>query len=232
MTCEGVSVLLVIAAHPDDETLGCGGAIARWVGKGARVVVRFLADGVGSRDDGTAPDPTTVAARRYAAKKACGALGVSEAPYFGELPDNRLDTVPLLTITRQVEAFIDEYRPDTVLTHHAGDLNIDHRRVHEAVVTACRPQPGYTVQRLLFFEIASSTEWQPPGSAPAFTPNVFVDISSTLERKLEALRIYGSEMRPWPHARSVEAVEHHSRWRGATAGMEAAEAFMLGRELI
>ncbi len=88
------------------------------------------------------------------------------------------------------------------------------------------------MQRLLFFEVASSTEWQPPGSASPFTPNWYTDISKTLERKLEALNIYASEMRDWPHARSVKAVEHLARWRGSNIGVPAAEAFMLGRQLV
>jgi LmbE family N-acetylglucosaminyl deacetylase len=117
------------------------------------------------------------------------------------------------------------------LTHHAGDVNIDHQRVHQAVVTACRPQPGHPVRTLLFFEVPSSTEWQPPGSAPAFTPNWFVDISSTLDCKLNALDAYAEELRVWPHPRSLQAVEALARWRGATVGVEAAEAFILGRYL-
>ena len=102
---------------------------------------------------------------------------------------------------------------------------------HEAVVTACRPQHGHPVKTLLCFEVPSSTEWQPPGSAPAFIPNWFVDITASLERKLTALDAYASELRPWPHPRSRQGVEHLARWRGATIGVDAAEAFMLGRQL-
>ena len=110
-------------------------------------------------------------------------------------------------------------------------MNIDHRRLHEAVVTACRPTPGHSVQRLLSFEVASSSEWQPPGSAPAFQPNWFMDISAQWERKRGALEAYDSEMRPWPHSRSLQAVEHLARWRGAQVGVEAAEAFCLLRQV-
>lgn len=223
--------VLIIAAHPDDEVLGCGGTIARLVARGTTVHVAFLADGVGARTNEADPDAKALAARRDAARLACHTLG-AQPPGFDDLPDNQLDAIPLLRITQKIEALIEESCPDTVFTHHAGDVNIDHRRIHEAVVTACRPQPGSLVRRLLFFEVPSSTEWQPPGSAPAFTPNVFVDIAETLEHKLTALRAYEAEMRPWPHARSIEAAEYQARWRGATAGMEAAEAFMLGRELV
>lgn len=222
---------LILAAHPDDEALGCGGTIARLAAAGASVNVAFLADGVGSRQTGHSPDQKALAARRSAADEACRILG-AQPPWFGELPDNELDTVPLLEITKTIETLIEQYQPDTVFTHHAGDVNIDHRRVHQAVVTACRPQPGHCVRKLFFFEVPSSTEWQPPGSAAAFVPAVFFDITDTLERKLAALRAYDMEMRPWPHSRSLPAVEHLARWRGASAGMAAAEAFILGRELI
>lgn len=231
MTTEITSEALVIAAHPDDEALGCGGTIARWADEAVPIRVAFLADGVGARAGTGRNYENEVACRRDAARSACATLG-AESPTFGDLPDNRLDTVPLLEIIQVVERLIREYRPGTVLTHHAGDVNIDHQRAHQAVITACRPKPDHPVRRLLFFEVASSTEWQPPGSAPVFVPNVFVDIGDTLERKLAALRAYEREMQPWPLARSIAAVEHHARWRGATVGCEAAEAFILGREII
>ena len=126
---------------------------------------------------------------------------------------------------------IAEHRPDTVFTHHVGDVNIDHRRIHEAVVTACRPQQNHPVRTLLCFEVPSSTEWQVAGSAPSFAPNYFVDISNTLDRKLAALDAYAAELRNWPHPRSRQGVEHLARWRGATVGVEASEAFMVGRVL-
>ena len=116
--------------------------------------------------------------------------------------------------------------------HHAGDVNVDHRRLHEAVVTACRPTPDHPVKRVLSYEVASSTEWQPSGSAPSFNPNWFVDISEQWLRKREALVAYDIEMRPWPHARSLQALEHLVRLRGAQVGVEAAEAFCLLRQLL
>jgi LmbE family N-acetylglucosaminyl deacetylase len=107
---------------------------------------------------------------------------------------------------------------------------VDHRVVYQAVVTACRPQPEHSVKTLLLFEIPSSTEWQPPAFSP-FAPNWFVDISATLAIKLDALAAYESELRDWPHPRSLKAVEHLARWRGATVGVEAAESFVLAREI-
>ena len=222
--------VLVLAAHPDDEVLGCGGTIAKWMDAGARVHVAFLADGVYSRQADALAQQAELLARRAAAQKACAILG-TQSVSFGNFPDNRMDTIPLLEITKEVEALIRIHRPDTVLTHHAGDVNIDHRLLLEAVVTACRPQPGHSVKTLLCFEVASSTEWQLPGSGPVFAPNWFVDISATLARKLSALEAYAAELRAWPHPRSLQGVEHLAHWRGATVGVDSAEAFILGRQL-
>lgn len=221
--------VLVIAAHPDDEVLGCGGTIAVLSDKGAQVHVIFLSDGVFSRDSNP-NQQAELAMRRTAAQTACNVLGVSSVLFF-DFPDNRMDAVPLLDIIKPIEAMISQYRPDTVFTHHAGDLNVDHRRVHEAVITACRPQCGHPVRTLLSFEVPSSTEWQLPNTAPAFVPNWFVDISSSLERKMVALDAYSAELRPWPHPRSRQGIESLARWRGAFVGVEAGEAFMLGRYL-
>ncbi|TCV84260.1 PIG-L deacetylase family protein [Sulfurirhabdus autotrophica] len=222
--------ILILAAHPDDEVLGCGGTIAKLADQGAIVHVAFLADGVFSRAGDTAAQQEELNVRRAAARKACAILGVKSVS-FGDFPDNRMDTVALLDITKAVEPLIAEHQPEMVFTHHAGDVNIDHRRMHEAVVTACRPQLGHPVKTLLSFEVPSSTEWQLPGSAPAFAPNWFVDVSDTLNRKLAALDAYAAELRAWPHPRSRQGVEYLARWRGATVGVDAAEAFMLGRQL-
>ena len=226
------SSILIVAAHPDDEVLGCGGSIARHADAGDHVQVLILAEGATSRqqqrDRGQVDTELSDLAR--AAQKAGEILGAKGVELL-DLPDNRLDSIDRLDLVKLIEARIERYQPQIVYTHHAGDVNIDHRRLHEAVVTACRPTPGHSVKRLLSFEVASSTECQPPGSAPAFQPNWFVDISEQWDRKRLALEAYASEMRPWPHARSIQALEHLARWRGAQVGVEAAEAFCLLREL-
>jgi LmbE family N-acetylglucosaminyl deacetylase len=222
--------ILILAAHPDDEVLGCGGTVAKLADEGATIHVAFLADGVFSRLGESNEQQKELHVRRAAAERACDILGVKSVS-FGDFPDNRMDTVALLDITKTVEALVVRHHPNIVFTHHAGDVNIDHRRMHEAVVTACRPQCDHPVKTLLCFEVPSSTEWQFPGSAPAFVPNWFVNISKTLDRKLAALDAYAAELRTWPHPRSLQGVEHLARWRGATVGVDAAEAFMLGRQL-
>ena len=163
----------------------------------------------------------------HAAGSILGAVGVE----LLDLPDNRLDSLNRLDLIKLIEERIVHHQPQMVYVHHAGDVNIDHRRLHEAVITACRPTPGHSVRSMLSFEVASSSEWQPPGSGPAFVPNWFIDISNQWQRKREALMAYSSEMRPWPHARSLEAIEHLARLRGAQVGVEAAEAFCLLRQL-
>lgn len=222
--------VLILAAHPDDEVLGCGGTIAKLAKDGAIIHVAFLADGVFSRSGDPAAQQAHLASRRMAAHKACDILGVKSVS-FGEFPDNRMDTIALLDIIKPIETLVAQCQPDIVFVHHAGDVNVDHRRIHEAVGAACRPQSGHPVKTLLCFEVPSSTEWQLPGSALTFSPNWFVDISDTLGCKLAALEAYAAELRPWPHPRSRQGVEHLARWRGATVGVDAAEAFMLGRQL-
>ncbi len=222
--------VLVLAAHPDDEVLGCGGTIAKLTSQGVTVNVAFMADGVLSRDGNTVELQDELRTRRTAAHKAKDILGVQSIS-FSDFADNRMDSVDLLDVIKIIEGLIDQYKPDTVFTHHAGDLNIDHRRVHEAAATACRPQRGHPVKTLLCFEVPSSTEWQLPGSAPAFEPNWFVDISNSLDKKLAALGSYSAEQHEWPHPRSIQGIEHLVGWRGATVGVEAAEAFILGRQL-
>ena len=227
-----MSRILVVAAHPDDEVLGCGGTIARHSDAGDQVQLLIVAEGATSRQQHRNRDEALeeLSALARSAQHAGAILGVKGVELL-DLPDNRIDSLDRLDLIKRIEERIEHYQPQVVYTHHAGDVNVDHRLLHEAVVTACRPTPGQPVRRLLSFEVASSSEWQPPGSAPSFHPNWFVDISAQWLRKREALVAYSSEMRPWPHARSIEALEHLARWRGAQVGMEAAEAFCLLRLL-
>lgn len=229
-----MNTVLVIAAHPDDEVLGCGGTIARHVQRGDHVCTAILAEGLTSRSEKRNREQYNDEFKilHKAAKKANDVLGVQEIRLF-DFPDNRMDSVDRLDIIKVVEQLINEIKPNKIYTHHIGDVNIDHRRIHEAVYTAVRPIPGnHSVGQILFFETASSTEWMMPHSAPAFNPNWFVSIEETIDLKLKALEAYEYEMRDWPHARSLKALEYLAKWRGANIGVEAAEAFMLGRKII
>ena len=216
----------IIAAHADDEALGCGGTIARHTAMGDEVRVLFMTDGEASR--GERSEQAYV--RAMASQAACACLGVA-TPTNLDFPDNAMDTVPLLSIAKSIAAALKDFEPDIVYTHHAQDLNVDHRLTHEAVMTVLRPQPDLKNSTILAFETVSSTEWRSQTSGTAFIPNWYQDISEYLDRKLEALVIYEMEMRAWPHARSLKAVEHLARWRGASIGRQAAEAFQLVRSV-
>jgi len=216
----------VVAAHPDDEVLGCGGFIASKASSGAEVSVIFISDGVTSRAKNLGK--SEIETRRSAASLAAEVLGIKNV-HFGDFPDNQLDSVPILRIVQFIEGFANSLSPDTVLTHFGGDLNVDHRIVNQAVLTAFRPTPNQCVKNILFFEVPSSTEWQVPTEGEAFVPNWFEDISETLALKIRALEMYEFEMRKWPHPRSIKGVEHLARWRGASCGVDAAEGFVLGR---
>lgn len=212
--------ILVVAAHPDDEVLGCGATIARHVSDGAEVHVLLVADGEGARTGGDQ------GARADAARSAALVLGALPPVLLG-LPDQRLDRIAFLDLVQAIEAVVAEVKAAVVYTHHGGDLNLDHRLVHRAVLTACRPLPGAPVTDILAFEVPSATEW---GNLP-FQPNHFVEVAAQMPMKMAALAAYDREMRPFPHARSREAVEGLALMRGAACGVRAAEAFMVLRQL-
>ena len=217
--------VVIIVAHADDEALGCGGTIARHVAEGDNVSVIYMADGITSRTD----EKIYIEKRQSAAEKVQSVFGVNES-YFLGLPDNRMDSLPLLDIVQPLEKIINELAPEIIYTHHYGDLNIDHRVTHNAVMTSCRPQPGSSVRIILTFEVMSSTDWSSPSLAP-FLPNHFVDISDYLHVKKQALDVYELEMRAVPHSRNKEHLSLLAAHHGHCMGIAAAEAFMVIRYL-
>ncbi len=221
-----MSNILIVAAHADDEVLGCGGTIARHVNEDDTVNVIYMADGVTSR---CLEKEDTLESRRSAAQKANHILGVNQSFYL-DFPDNKMDSIPLLEIVNQLEALILELNPEVVYTHHYGDLNIDHRITHNAILTACRPQPNLSVKSIYSFEVMSSTEWNSPEQTP-FHPNHFVDISPYIELKIEALMAYQEEMNEEPHSRSIEHLQSLAKHRGHSMGLNSAEAFMVIRQI-
>jgi LmbE family N-acetylglucosaminyl deacetylase len=223
--------VLVVAAHPDDEILGCGGTVARLAREGREVRIAILAEGMSSRyahrEDA---DPQQLRQLHVQAQQAADKVGAKEL-VLCKLPDNRLDTVPLLDVVKAVEDLIARFRPEVVYTHHPGDLNIDHGVVHRAVLTATRPVNGQCVRDVYAFEVPSSTEWAFQRIEPPFRPNVFVDIADSLETKIAAMDCYDTEIRKFPHPRSAEALRAiATRW-GSVAGLHAAEAFELIRSI-
>lgn len=226
---------LVVAAHPDDEVLGCGATMARIASEGGIVQTIFLADGESSRfltsEIGSQKVNEKILARREAAISAATILG-SIPPKFFDLPDNRLDTVPMLEIAKIIETEIALFKPSRVITHFSGDLNIDHQKVHEAVLVVTRPQGDSSVREVICFELPSSTEWRPPGSGLTFSPNLFINVEGFEHQKFAALEAYAAEMRAFPHPRSTEAIQALMKWRGASSNLQLAEAFALARGIL
>ncbi len=218
--------ILVVAAHADDETLGCGGTIAKHIANGDTVAVIFMTDGISARAE---VSNKANEQRHLAATNAMKKLAITEVHYF-DFPDNSMDTVPLIELVKAVESVIKEVKPETIYTHFAHDLNIDHRLTHSAVMTACRPQTGSSVKNIFSFEVLSSTEWNSP-SQPSFIPQYIVNIEKFWHKKFQALQCYHEELRPFPHSRSLECIEAQATLRGASYGFKKAEAFQVERIL-
>jgi LmbE family N-acetylglucosaminyl deacetylase len=212
--------VLVVAPHALDEALGCGGTMARHADEGDTVHTLVLFG------DGTGRD----AQRRVNALAAAKILG-SNTPRFVGFPENRSDTIPLVDIVVAIERCVNEIKPQTVYVSNGGNLNIDHQTSFKATATALRPVPGSPVREIFTYEILSSTDWAPVGFGDYFQPVRFVDVGAQIERKIKALKAYGDEMRPSPHARSLEAVTALAKIRGGTAGFEAAEGFAVLRTI-
>lgn len=215
--------ILVVAAHPDDEVLGCGGTIARLANKGCEVYTLLLGRGIAARCDDK--DCQNLSKETEELRKCANAanriIGVKEV-FDYDFPDNRFDSVALLDIVKVVEEVKNRIKPNIFFTHYEKDLNIDHQITYKAVITATRPQPDETVKEIYSFEVLSSTERSYPLS---FSPDVFFDISETMDLKLKALGCYKTEMREFPHPRSSEGAELNAKTWGMKVGIEYAEAF-------
>lgn len=220
--------ILVIAAHPDDETIGCGGTITKHVENGDNVHVLFMSYGVGSRNDSEYKQE--VAKRITSAEQALILLGVKNHTILDN-PDNKFDTLPMLGLAQQIENILAKTQPTIVYTHHGSDLNIDHRITFQAALTALRPQPGNTCKAIYCFEINSSTEWSAPALGPSFQPNYYVNIAEHIDAKKQALLAYNSEMHEYPHTRSIDAITALAQVRGSSVGVPYAEAFMIIRKI-
>ncbi len=222
---------MIVAAHPDDEILGCGGTIARLTNAGTIVEIIIVGEGVTSRQSNRDIDSKSTQLKELSeqCRKACQMVGAQGVNLLG-FPDNRLDSVDLLDIIKQIESIKDRVQPEIVMTHWGYDLNIDHRIVNRAVHTAFRPTPNEKCTMILEWETLSSTQWTLEDHA--FSPQLFVDVTDFLETKKSALGIYSSEIRSFPHARSLEAIEALALYRGTSSGLRAAEAFLIKRLII
>ena len=217
--------VLVFAAHPDDEVLGMGGTIAVHAGAGDEVRIVCVTDGSSTQYPG---DDERRAQKDEEARRAAAVLGVEDYVHL-DLPDMRLDTLPHVEVNAVIEAQLESFGPQLVYTPHP-DVNRDHRVLFDSVAVATRATPGQTVRRVFTYGPTSSVEWTPAGLS-WFVPNWFVDVSTTLERKLEAFACYETERRPPPHPRNVEALRAHAAFYGASVGVAYAEPFVLVRGL-
>jgi len=217
--------VLCLAAHPDDETLGCGATLAKHVRAGDAVSVVVFADGVASRFNGAGISAFGRAAkeRHQQFRDACKILGTEDV-WIHQYADNQMDNVPQLQVVNHIEIHLDRFKPTVVYTHHGGDLNVDHRVMHECVKVACRPRPGCTVKALYFFEVPCSTTW-----GEGFEPNHFVNVTETFDTKIDAAKHYKDEIHEAPHPRSLAGMRNIALVRGARVGVPYAEAFMTGR---
>jgi LmbE family N-acetylglucosaminyl deacetylase len=218
--------ILVVAAHPDDEALGCGGTIAKHT-KDSDIYVVILGEGISSRykqRDEVKKEELLELQRK--SQKVSKLLGVKKN-LFLNLPDNQFDTVPFLDIVKKVEEIVKEIKPEIIYTHHSGDLNIDHRITFQAVLTATRPIKKCPVREIYSFEITSSTEWSYQKVEKPFIPNIYEDISSTFKKKIKALQIYKTELRKFPHPRSLRGIKILAQKRGMEVGLKYAETFEL-----
>lgn len=232
--------ILIIAAHPDDEVLGVGGTIIKHVKSGDDVKIIILATGIMARrksgiQNSVIYKPTNsellkmkkeIESLKKDAERAAKILGVSKISFY-DFPDNEMDSVPLLQIIKVVENEIKNEKPDRIYTHHRNDLNIDHRIVFNACLTACRPISKNPID-LFSFEIPSSTEWNYPNT---FNPNYFVCIDKQLSKKIQAMKCYKTELQKFPHTRSIEFLKINAKKWGAVSGNIASEAFEIIRKI-
>lgn len=224
--------ILVIVAHPDDEVLGLGATMNKLISEfNCKIGAVILGEGITSRASARNVNKweKELIVHNENIKNAQGHIGYTFVNTF-QLPDNRFDAVNLLDIIKIVEKEKNEFQPDVIFTHHGGDLNIDHRRTFEAVITATRPMQNEVVKAILTFETPSGTEWRASTDPHHFIPNLFFEVSrENLEAKIKAMESYEYEKREYPHPRSPEALETLAKKWGIAIGKNFAEAFCIVR---
>lgn len=226
--------ILLIVAHPDDELLGLGATMNMLINKyNVFVKVIILGEGITSRD--SVRDVQSRSSELEIHKSNCydaqKAIGYQELSLY-DFPDNRFDTVPLIEIIKVIETEKLKFQPDIIFTHHGGDVNIDHQKTFEAVITACRPMESETVKMIVTFETPSGTEWRVPSDPRHFLPNMFVSVTSVnIDAKIKGMESYQFEKRNYPHPRSPLALRIQAQRWGISVGVDYAEAFCIIRNV-
>lgn len=226
--------IMIVVAHPDDELLGLGGTMNKLINKyNVKTHVVILGEGITSRSekrntDGWKKELKIHKENIVSAQKEIGYHSVSTYDF----PDNRFDTVSLLDIIKTIEKEKEIFNPNVIFTHHGGDVNIDHQRTFEAVITSCRPMKTENVKTIFTFETPSGTEWRACSDPRHFLPNLFVSLSKkNIEAKIKGMESYEFERRTFPHPRSPEALRIQAQHRGVSVGVKYAEAFQLIRNI-
>lgn len=219
--------ILIVAAHPDDEVLGCFGTVSKLIEEGYDAYTLILSGGKTSRGE---VDKKELDLLQEEMKKANELIGIKKI-FTASFPDNAFDSVPLLEIVKEIESVKNELKPEIIFTHHFGDMNIDHQITHRAVLTATRPMQDECVKTIYAMEIPSSTEWNAFSAQNVFIPNVFFEIEKTIDLKIKAMAEYKSELRDYPHPRSLEHIKELAKVSGAKVGLNYSENFMLIRSI-
>ncbi len=222
--------VLVIAAHPDDEVLGVGGTIAKLSAAGVECHLLIVTDGSSSQYRDSDHLHEIIEAKKLETKGCADLLGFKSI-HYGELPDMKLDKTPHIAINQVIEKVIDEVQPDTVFTHFWGDVNRDHQEIYQSTLVAVRPMMGQVVRELYCYRVPSSTEWTPNKADTMFMANYFVDIKMFADQKYKAFACYSTELREYPHPRSVQYLREADKAVGIRVGLLAAEEFVLLRKL-
>ena len=227
--------ILVVVAHPDDELLGLGAAMNKLITEqNCTVRVIILGEGITSRSDKRNSEQWSeeLKIHRSNIESARKAIGYESVGIY-DFPDNRFDTVALLDIIKVIEKEKEDFQPEIIFTHHGGDVNIDHQRTFEAVITATRPMEDEVVKTVITFETPSGTEWIASSDPRKFTPNLFIEVSKkNLEAKIYGMESYEFEKRAYPHPRSPKALEILAQYRGLSVGVEYAESFCIIRSIL
>jgi lmbE family protein len=223
--------ILVIAAHPDDEVLGMGGTIAKMTAEGAEVHLLIVTDGSSAQYRAN-DNLKEIIENKKAETRACADILGIKSVIYGHQPDMKLDVTPHIQINAVIEEAVGSIGPDSVFTHFWGDVNVDHQNVYRSTLVAVRPVMGQIVRNLYCYRVPSSTEWTPSKPDTMFLPNVYVDIAAFAAKKYEAFARYVTELRDYPHPRSVKYLEETDRISGLRVGVDCAEEFMLLRQII
>jgi N-acetylglucosamine malate deacetylase 1 len=215
--------ILVVAAHPDDEVLGAGGTIAKLKNQGCEVHALIVTDGSSTQYAG---NEETLKAKHVEADAAAAILKIDRIIQW-DFPDMRLDSVDHVDINKKLETLLFAEKYDTVFSQEFGDINMDHRIVYQSISVAVRPYPFQSVKNFLTYYVNSSSEWGVVLNTEGFKPNIFVDIEDSIELKIDSMSQYKSELRKYPHPRSLEAIRISAQYFGNMAGFRFAEPFRL-----